>query len=153
MSVWIQAARAGRAVTRSSLIPAINLRAVYLSLLILAGALSLLYLNQTSDLASASYDVTALQNEKRLWEIRNEQLRLRIAELESLDRIDHEASTRLKMGPPRKIVYTIGSDLAPLPASEPAQSGASSGAPDVETPLARFRERIDTLYRGVLGGG
>jgi len=80
-------------------------RIVYLVVLALAMGVSLLYLSQTSDLAATSYDVAALQNEKSVWDMRNQQLRLQIAELESLDHVDQIASSRLHMGPPAKVVY------------------------------------------------
>ena len=80
-------------------------RWVILIVLGLAAPLSFLYLNQTSGLAATSYDVAALQDDKKLWEMRNEQLRLEVSQLESLDRIDRLAASRLGMGPPQHQVY------------------------------------------------
>lgn len=103
----------------------ISARLTYVLALLLVTALSLLYLGQTSRLAGTSYDVIALQNEKRLWEMRNEQLRLQIAELESLDRVDRLASSRLGMGPPARVVYVNAPPVAvvvvtPTPTATPA---------------------------------
>lgn len=152
MSAWIQVARAGRVAARQSWVRSINVRAVFVPVLLLAGILSLLYLNQASDLASTSYDVAALQNERRIWEIRNDQLRLQIAELESLDRIDREASARLGMGPPQRVIYAR--EAAPSAAS-PLGSSPASPTPSIapaRSTLESVRLRLESLLRGVSGG-
>lgn len=89
-------------------------RIVISAVLLLAAPLSFLYLNQTSSLAAAGYDVAVLENEKKLWQMRNEQLRLQVTQLESLDRIDRLATTKLGMGPPQHPIY-VNAPSAPLP--------------------------------------
>ncbi len=99
-----------------------NWRVLFLVILALVGAVSLLYVRQTSSLAATGYDVAELQNEVSRWRMRNEQLRLRIAQLQSLDRIDQLASSRLGMGPPQRAVYVAAptTNIPPLPAEADA---------------------------------
>lgn len=116
-------------------------RAAFIVGLILVTGLSLVYLNQTSDLAAASYDVAALQEEKTVWEMRNEQLRLQIAELQSLDRVDQAASTRLGMGPPSHVVYVNAAPLpfvVPTPTAAPAPRSAPLSTSSIRELLGRL---------------
>lgn len=118
---------------------------MYVLALLLVTGLSLLYLSQTSDLAATSYDVAALQDEKSVWEMRNEQLRLQISELQSLDRVDHEASTRLGMGPPTHVVYVAApaqSIAIPTPTATPPRSANGVSA-------ASFRDLIQRISSGI----
>ena len=64
---------------------------------LLFGLISLFYLLQTSQIATAGYDVQRLQAEQRDWELRNEQLQLELAKRQSLTWIESEASGRLGM--------------------------------------------------------
>lgn len=99
-----------------------------MSVFAIAVVLSLLYLSQTSDVATTGYDITALQDEKQTLEAENEQLRLQIDQLESLDRVDREATTRLQMGPPRRVIYVTAAPVAiPTPVARPTPSEAESG--------------------------
>jgi len=83
----------------------LNLTILFASALLLVTFLSLLYLSQASTVATTGYDVKRLEEEKAQWEIRNEQLRFKVAELKSLDRIEREAGSRLKMAPPSKLMF------------------------------------------------
>lgn len=87
--------------------------------LTMVGLVSLLYLTQTSGVATAGYDIQALRAEKARWELRNDQLRLQISELKSLDRIEREAQSRLGMGPPSKLVF-VQVDLSSVRSQTPA---------------------------------
>lgn len=106
-------------------------RTIFLVVLVVVTGFSLLYLSQTSDLAATSYDVAALQDKKSVWEMRNEQLRLQIDELQSLDRVDQSASTRLNMGPPTHVVYVTAPTQpivipTPVPSPTPVAKGIST---------------------------
>lgn len=106
--------------------------------------LSLVYLNQTSDLAATSYDVAALQDEKTVWEMRNEQLRLQIAELQSLDRVDQSASTRLGMGPPSHVVY-VNAPPQPVMVPTPTEAPAPTSAPISTSSIRELLGRLESV--------
>jgi cell division protein FtsL len=79
--------------------------AVFVIALLAIGLISMLYLSQASAVATAGYDIKRLEDQKAQWQIKNAQLSMRIAQLRSLERIDTEARSRLKMGPPTKVLY------------------------------------------------
>jgi cell division protein FtsL len=95
---------------------------VFLAILAVVALTSLLYVNQTGDLASAGYDVADLQNQKQQLEIRHEQLQLQVDQLIALDRVDHLASTRLNLGPPQRQIYVAvpAAAIPPPPATPQA---------------------------------
>ena len=66
---------------------------------------SLLLLVQTSRVASAGYDIERLQEIREEWKQKNYQLEYETAALKSLDRIEREATIRLKMVPATQHVY------------------------------------------------
>ena len=76
---------------------------VLLALALLAAGL--LYVRQASAVGTGGYDVLRLEAERVRWEIKNQQLRYRAAELSSLARVDEIARDRLHMGPPGAVVY------------------------------------------------
>jgi hypothetical protein len=66
--------------------------------LLLAGCLvALVYLVQTSGVATTGYDIQRLQAERAEWRLRNEQLRLELAKRRSLTWVEAEATGRLGM--------------------------------------------------------
>ena len=70
----------------------------WLPSILFAGCLvSLMYLLQTSGVATAGYDIQHLQVERDDWQLRNEQLRLELAKRRSLTWIEAEAIARLGM--------------------------------------------------------
>jgi cell division protein FtsL len=110
------AGRIGRAFPLRANLARFGRWSLFVPALAIVGLLSLLYVNQTSDLAATAYDVADLQREKLRWEMRNEQLRLEIARLQSLNRVDREATARLGMGPPRREIYVaIAPAIPPTP--------------------------------------
>jgi cell division protein FtsL len=111
---------ADRTVGPSAISHGFGRRNLIFVVLALAALTSLLYVNQTGDLASTGYDVADLQNQKQQLEMRNEQLRLQVGQLESLDRIDQLASTQLKMGPPRNEIYVAAPSVRIPPPVTPA---------------------------------
>jgi hypothetical protein len=77
------------------------------SVLLAACLVSLMYLLQTSGVATTGYDIQRLQVERDDWQLRNEQLRLELAKRRSLTWIEAEASGRLGMvrAEPTAIAY------------------------------------------------
>ena len=67
------------------------------SVLLAACLVSLMYLLQTSGVATTGYDIQRLQVERDDWQLRNEQLRLELAKRRSLTWIEAEATGRLGM--------------------------------------------------------
>ena len=57
----------------------------------------LVYLLQTSGVASTGYEIQRLQSERDDWQLRNEQLQLELAKRQSLTWIESEATGRLGM--------------------------------------------------------
>jgi len=73
------------------------------AVLLAACAVALMYLIQTSGVATVGYDVQALQDESKQWELRNEQLRLELAKVKSLAWVESEAVGRLGMVKPDEV--------------------------------------------------
>jgi hypothetical protein len=67
------------------------------SILLAACVVALMYLLQTSGVATAGYDIQRLEGERDDWELRNEQLQLELAKRQSLTWIESEATGRLGM--------------------------------------------------------
>jgi hypothetical protein len=75
------------------------------TILLAACAVALVYLLQTSGVATTGYDIQRLQSERRDWQLRNEQLRLELAKRRSLTWIESEAILRLGMQRPENLTY------------------------------------------------
>jgi hypothetical protein len=67
------------------------------SILLAACLVALVYLLQTSGVATTGYDIQRLQSERDDWQLRNEQLQLELAKRQSLTWIESEATGRLGM--------------------------------------------------------
>ena len=67
------------------------------TILLAVCAVALVYLVQTSGVATTGYDIQRLQSERTEWQLRNEQLRLELAKLRSLTWVQTEAVSRLGM--------------------------------------------------------
>jgi len=79
----------------------------WLPSILLAGCLvALMYLLQTSGVATTGYDIQRLQTERDDWQLRNEQLRLEVAKRRSLTWIESEATARLGMVRPEPTALT-----------------------------------------------
>ncbi len=65
--------------------------------LLAVSVVALVYLLQTSGVATTGYDIQRLQVERAEWQLRNEQLRLELAKLRSLTWVESEATGRLGM--------------------------------------------------------
>ena len=80
--------------------------AAWVPSILLAGcAVALVYLLQTSGVATTGYDIQRLESERTTWELRNEQLKLEMAKLRSLPWVESEAVNRLGMKQPEKVIY------------------------------------------------
>jgi cell division protein FtsB len=75
------------------------------AVLLAACAVALMYLVQTSGVATVGYDVQRLQVESKQWELRNEQLRLELAKVKSLAWVESEATGRLGMVRPEEVTH------------------------------------------------
>jgi hypothetical protein len=67
------------------------------AVLLAALLVALVYLLQTSGIATAGYDIQSLQMQRDDWQLRNEQLRFELAKRRSLTWIEAEATGRLGM--------------------------------------------------------
>jgi hypothetical protein len=67
------------------------------SVLVAALLVALVYLVQTSGVATTGYDIQHLQAERDDWQLRNEQLQLELAKRQSLTWIESEATGRMGM--------------------------------------------------------
>src|SRR5579859_2477149 len=67
------------------------------SILLAACLVALVYLLQTSGVATTGYDIQRLQAERDDWQLRNEQLQLELAKRQSLTWIESEETGRLGM--------------------------------------------------------
>jgi hypothetical protein len=67
------------------------------TVLVAALLVALVYLVQTSGIATTGYDIQHLEAERDDWQLRNEQLQLELAKRQSLTWIDSEATGRLGM--------------------------------------------------------
>lgn len=136
----MESLRVGHTATNTRLGSRVRWRLLAIPLLILATVVSLLYLSQTSDVATTGYDIADLEAQKRELQMRNEQLRLQIAQLQSLDRVEHEAATRLQMGPPRHVVY-VTAPVGTVP--PPTPTAVATPTVPGENPLVGLWQLID----------
>jgi cell division protein FtsL len=83
------------------------------TILLAACAVALVYLAETSGVATTGYDIQRLQAERSEWQLRNEQLKLELAKLHSLAWVEAEATTRLGMQRPAQVTH-----LKPQPEPE-----------------------------------
>jgi cell division protein FtsL len=67
--------------------------------IVLIALSSLLYLTQASNVAATGYDITYAQEQRARLERELQQLKLRSAQLQALDRLESEATTKLGMVP------------------------------------------------------
>jgi hypothetical protein len=68
-------------------------------------ALALVYLVQTSGIATTGYDIQALSAQKNDWNLRNEQLTLELSKLHSLTWVQDQAVNELHMQRPSSVTY------------------------------------------------
>ncbi len=100
---------------------ALGLPTLAAALLAALALLGLLYLTQTSGIATTGYDVQELEATRAQWQVRNDQLRLRIAEARSLGRVERDARLRLGMAAPERVVFVRAAPTRPTPSARDGQ--------------------------------
>lgn len=75
-------------------------------ILLAACLVALVYLLQTSGIATTGYDIQRLQAERDDWQLRNQQLELELSKRQSLTWIESEATGRLGMVRPQPTELT-----------------------------------------------
>ena len=129
----VHKAHGGTALT--DLLRSPNLPVLLIAAAVVVGLAALLPLVQSSEATSRAGTVHQLEQEKADWQARLRELELDVATLGSLNRIEQEATKRLKMGPPKEVHY-ISVDVAPpqerklpsrfLPSSREQKNAGSS---------------------------
>ena len=71
----------------------------------LVGLAAASYLAYTGNMATTNYNIQRMRDERREWQLRNQQLRLELAKVQSLTFIEHEAVSRLGMQRPANLTY------------------------------------------------
>ena len=74
-------------------------QSLVLATIILVALTSMLYLTQASNVAATGYDITYAQDERVRLERQLQQLTIRAAQLQALDRVESEATSKLGMVP------------------------------------------------------
>jgi hypothetical protein len=92
-----------------------------LAMIVLVALTSMLYLTQASNVAATGYDITYAQDERIKLERQLQQLTIKAAQLQALDRVESEATSKLVMVP------------APVPEYVPQREAPV----DVEAALAK----------------
>ncbi|HEU5315181.1 MAG TPA: hypothetical protein VFX49_03670 [Chloroflexota bacterium] len=100
--------------------------------IVLIALSSLLYLTQASNVAATGYDITYAQDQRARLEREVQQLSLRAAQLQALNRLESEATTKLAMVP------------APVPEYLPQRERPV----DVEAALSRAEREAQHLPTG-----
>lgn len=93
------------------------------ALSLLVGLLATSYLAYTGSVATLSYNIQRLNAERDVWRMRNEQLRIELAKVQSLTWVEHQAVSRLGMQKAGDLIY-----LPVQPTGESAQQPNESSA-------------------------
>lgn len=119
----------------------------------IVSVVSVLLLIQTSGVASVGYDIQRLEDVRDHWRQSNWQLEHEIASLKSLDRIEREARTRLKMQPAEKPVF-VTVDVKPASKEFATWSPTTNVSPTVRVQRAEglhgFLAWLAAIARGEL---
>lgn len=75
------------------------------ALVTVVGLIAASSLFSTASRATTGYSIQRLRAERDEWQMRNDQLRVELAKLQSLTYVEHEAVTRLKMEKPARLIY------------------------------------------------
>lgn len=93
------------------------------ALSLMVGLLATSYLAYTGSVATLSYNLQRLNAERDAWRMRNEQLRVELAKVQSLTWVEHQAVSRLGMQKPGELIY-----LTVQPGGEGDPQAADSSA-------------------------
>jgi cell division protein FtsL len=96
----------------------------------MVGVAALLPLVQSSGATSTAGDIRALEQDKTDWRARVRALELKVAGLGSLNRIEQEATARLKMAPPKETHYIRIDAAAPEPRRLPSRYLPQTPSPE-----------------------
>jgi cell division protein FtsL len=102
-----------------SALPRLTLLVWFTLLTLLVGVVAASYLAYTGNIARANYDVQKLQAERDQWRMRNDQLRVELAKVNSLTWVEHQAVTRLNMQRPVQLTHLQVSGNQPAAAVAP----------------------------------
>ena len=93
----LQVAKERRA--RAAWVFELSPQTLMLATIVLVALTSMLYLTQASNVAATGYDITYAQDERVRLERQLQQLTVRAAQLQALDRVESEATSKLGMVP------------------------------------------------------
>ncbi|MGI8422804.1 MAG: hypothetical protein ACR2NO_01580 [Chloroflexota bacterium] len=93
----LQVARQRRA--RAAWVFDLRPQTLVLATIVLVALTSMLYLTQASNVAATGYDITYAQEQRHKLERELQQLTIRSAQLQALERVESEATSRLTMVP------------------------------------------------------
>jgi len=83
--------------------------------------LALLQVQQFSAVTSRGYEIEELKRERLAQQARNHVLEAEVAHLSSLARVDIEARLRLKMEPPKRVLYITVNEAPPTAQQLPSR--------------------------------
>jgi hypothetical protein len=125
---------------------------VITGILIVLGLTALLWVSQSSAVATLGYDLKRLEVERAREVARSEQLLIEIGQLESLPRLE-EAATRLGLVPPERVVFvrvpadTVPTRQAVLPTAA-SRDPALAGTRQLDL-IAQISLLVRPVLRGV----
>lgn len=119
-----------------------NLSAILNTSAALVGMTSLLLLVQISGVASMAYEVQRLEDLRTYWQETNYRAEAEMARLQSLGRIQEEATGRLKMVPAK--------DPVPVLIAKPLQSHTPVQEPSREAPAKTSKSSSRAWYQDFL---
>jgi hypothetical protein len=97
------------------------------ALLLLLGLISLMYLLETSSVATVGYDIQRLQVQQKQWELKNEQLQLELAKMQSLVWVESRAAQLGMQRPEQTLTLHVQVQRPEEPATTAASDGGENG--------------------------
>jgi hypothetical protein len=88
---------------------------------LIVGVAALLPVVQTSLATSTGGSISQLEREREDWQARVHEQEVRVAQMGSLDRVEQQAKTRLKMVQPKEVHYLSIDAQAPAPHRLPSR--------------------------------
>lgn len=109
--------------------------------LVFGAALAMIYLSQASSVVQLGSRVGTVETDRARVQLRNDQLRHEIAQARSLRRIEADASARLGMKAPERVVFI-----------EPARLPRSATLPTGKSPLEGLSASVGQGLSNAIGG-
>ena len=113
-----------------------------LATIALVGLTSMLYLTQAANVASTGYDITYAQDERITLERKLQQLTIKEAQLQALDRIESEATSKLAM-----ISAPVPEYVPEREAPVDVEAALAKAERDARREPVELREQIAALLR------